>query len=69
MTQYTRQSESDHHHDAPREEVPLHRLTATEMIDGVRHLLVLEQDATGHYQEVQLEPMRSRRDSGLLAAQ
>ncbi len=33
------------------------RVTATEMIDGVRHLLVLEQDETGCFREVTLEPV------------
>ncbi|HOA75773.1 MAG TPA: hypothetical protein PL151_12420 [Phycisphaerae bacterium] len=33
------------------------RVTATELIDGVQHLLVLEQDATGCYREVILEPI------------
>lgn len=37
-----------------------HRVTATELIDGVQHLLILEQDATGCYQEVGLEPLFSR---------
>lgn len=36
---------------------PADRVTATELIDGVRHLLVLEQDDTGCYREVILEPL------------
>jgi hypothetical protein len=37
-----------------------HRVTATELIDGVQHLLILEQDATGCYREVTLEPLTAR---------
>jgi hypothetical protein len=37
---------------------PFDRVTATEIIDGVQHLLVLEQDETGCYREVILEPLR-----------
>lgn len=43
------------------------RVTATETIDGVQHLLVLEQDDSGCYREVILEPLGSGSD-GLHAA-
>lgn len=39
---------------------PADRVTATELIDGVQHLLVLEQDETGCYREIILEPLKSR---------
>ena len=35
------------------------RVTATEVIDGVIHLVVLERDASGRYREVSVTPIRS----------
>lgn len=46
--------------NAGHERAAGHRVTATELIDGVQHLLILEQDATGCYQEVMLEPLVGR---------
>lgn len=36
------------------------RVTATEIIDGVQHIVVLEQDDSGCYREVILEPLALR---------
>lgn len=47
------------HSSPPREEPRVDSVTATEMIDGVRCLLILEQDVHGRYQETSIRPMES----------
>lgn len=63
-----RQSQfGNEYRDLERDQI-VDRVTATEMIDGVKHLLVLEQDATGCYREVMLEPVNSRDGHAATAA-
>jgi hypothetical protein len=57
--QNTRQEIRDRRKPAQQDQV---RVTATEMIDGVKHLLVLERDETGCYREVVLEPVQGIRE-------
>ena len=38
-------------------EIVPERVTATEVIGGVEHLVVLEQDGSGCYQEVSVRPV------------
>ena len=57
--QTTRQENRDRRQAAEPDQL---RVTATEMIDGVKHLLVLERDETGCYREVVLEPVKAMRE-------
>lgn len=52
----------------PLNAAPADRVTAIEIIDGVRHLLVLEQDDSGCYREVVLEPLSSCEEPALAGA-
>jgi hypothetical protein len=41
---------------------PRKRITATELIDGVRCIITLERDKSGHYREVRLDPLHKVRE-------